>query len=138
MGEVTVRLKVNTQSTSNITVGNRIASPENIAYKVMMTRKTSRIVPTLSFVGSCADDISNDNDIFVDENGIVQSNTINYEEGTVFQIRLENKVANSVGVSSDVSLKVPMPSDVGFVVEALKESSNDFILDESEPNLWYI
>ena len=66
IGEINVKLKVLTQSTANIGFNDRYN-----ALEVLLANaddiKTSRLVPTLEWTGSCADNLQNDNDIYVKE-----------------------------------------------------------------------
>ena len=103
----------------------------------------SKIAPTLSFVGECSDNLTNTNDVFYDEDGLVDPTQVLYEEGTVFEIKLENSLCNTVGAfpqldengqaidRSVVSMKVPMTSSIGFMVEALIETNNTFEVDNT-------
>ena len=128
MGEITVRLKVNTQSTSNITFADRIASPEIYLTNSGDVTK-SRIVPTLGFTAGCVNDPSNSNDLFINDSQEVAS--FDHEEGVVFKIQLQDSVSNSVGLSNPVTMKVPMASDIGFMIEALVQSNTGYVVDPS-------
>jgi hypothetical protein len=120
IGEVSVKLKVITQSTANINIKDKLASPE-----VLLTNaddiKASRIVPTLEWRGSCADNLDNDNDIFV--KGNQKHSDIEYEEGSVFEVKLVNSVIDAVGGDDQYQFKVEMPYNIGFKVDALIENS---------------
>jgi len=142
IGELRARLKVFTQSTANISSSERLSSPE-----ILLTNESdvmvSKIAPTLSFAGECSDNLTNTNDVFYDEDGLVDPTQVLYEEGTVFEIKLENSICNTVGAfpqldengqtidRSVVSMKVPMTSSIGFMVEALIETNNTFEVDNT-------
>ena len=54
IGDVNVKLKVMTQSTANIGFSDRYSAPE-VLLANQDEIKTSRLVPTLEWTGSCAD-----------------------------------------------------------------------------------
>ena len=127
IGEVSVKLKVITQSTANINFNDKLNSPEVLLANADDI-KASRIVPTLEWRGSCADNLDNDNDIFV--KGNQKQSDIEYEEGSVFEVKLVNSVIDSVGGDDQYQFKVEMPYNIGFKVDSLIENSQgDYISD---------
>lgn len=132
IGEITVKLKVITQSTANIDFNDKLNAPE-----VLLTNsselKVSRLVPKLSWTGNCSDNLLNDNDIFVKGDTIISSSDLKYEEGTVFEIKLLSAIVGSVGSDSQFTMKVPMPYKIGFKIEALLDNATD--IDEVN-KLW--
>ena len=44
----------------------------------------SKIAPTLSFSGECSDNLTNTNDVFYNENGVVDPTQVLYEEGDLY------------------------------------------------------
>ena len=120
IGEVNFKLKVLTQSTANISFSDKLQAPEVLLVNSEEIR-VSRIVPTLSFTGGCADNIENNNDIFVKGNTILPANDVQYEEGTVFEIKLLDSVIESIGSDDVYRFKVEMPYNIGFKIEALVE-----------------
>lgn len=123
IGEINVKLKVLTQSTLNKNFSDLYSAPEVLLANADDI-KTSRIVPTLEWRGSCADNIENSNDIFVKGNQTLPANDVKYEEGSVFEIKLIDSVINSIGGSEIYKFKVEMPYNIGFKVDALKENTD--------------
>lgn len=122
IGDVNVKLKVMTQSTANINFSDRYSAPE-VLLANQDEIKTSRLVPTLEWTGSCADNLQNNNDIYVKGNTILPANDVEYEEGSVFEIKLVDSTTPSVGSDDVYEFKVPMPYNIGFKIDSLIENS---------------
>jgi len=131
IGEVTVKLKVMTQSTANIDFNDRYNSPE-VLLANQDEMKKSRIVPTLSWTGSCADNLQNENDIYVKGSTVLPANNVKYEEGSVFEIKLTDSQIPGVGTDNVYKFKVPMPYNIGFEIDALIESNDGQYTNDSE------
>lgn len=117
IGELNVKLKVITQSTSNITFTDKLNSPEVLVINAGEIKK-SRIVPTLSWDGRCENNTDNNNDIYVKGDTVVQAPDVS--EGTVFEVKLVDSELNSVGSGLPPSnAKVPMPYSIGFKIESM-------------------
>tara|TARA_B100001093_G_scaffold339651_1_gene324412 strand:- start:2752 stop:4974 length:2223 start_codon:yes stop_codon:yes gene_type:complete len=123
IGEVNVKLKVMTQSTANISFNDRYNSPEVLLANADDI-KTSRLVPTLEWTGSCADNLQNDNDIYVKGSTILPASDVKYEEGSVFEVKLVDSKTPSVGSDDVYEFKVPMPYNIGFKIDSLIENSD--------------
>lgn len=120
IGEIDVKLKVLTQSTSNITFSDRLSAPEVLLINSSELEK-SKIIPTLSFEGNCENNQSNDNDVYVKGNTVVQAPDA--EEGTVFEIKLLDSIIKTQGTNQDPdTFKVPMPYNLGFKVDSVTEN----------------
>ena len=120
IGEISVRLKVITQSTANINFNDKLSSPEVLLVNSGDITK-STIVPTLQWSGRCDDNKTNNNDIYVKGDTVVTSP--DSDEGSVFEIKLLTSTINSVGSTTPpVQLKIPMPYGVGFKIEAMTET----------------
>lgn len=117
IGEVTVRLKVITQSTANINFNDKLNAPEVLLANADDI-KSSKIVPKLSWTSECGDDLSNNNDIFV--KGNQKQSNVTYEEGSVFKVSLIESVLPVVGGTGEYTFKVPMQGEIGFKIEALE------------------
>ena len=114
-----------TQSTANINFNDKINSPE-----VLLANADDitacRIVPELTWGADCSDNIENDNDIFV--KGNQKQSDINYEDGTVFSIKLVTSVVSHVGTeqaNNVTNMYVNMPEDLGFKVDGLIRNAQD-------------
>ncbi len=131
IGEVSVKLKVITQSTANINFNDKLNSPEVLLANADIVRPV-RIIPTLAWTVDCEDNTDNDNDIFV--KGNQKQSNVTYEEGITFEINLINSGILPAGIpnASVFSKQISMTSDIGFKVEALVENAQgNFEVDQS-------
>lgn len=120
IGEISVRLKVITQSTANINFNDKLSSPEVLLVNSSELSK-STIIPTLEWQGRCDNNEDNDNDIYVKGNTVVTSPE--HEEGSVFEIKLLESSLPSIGSPTPPKQhKIPMPYNVGFKIESMTES----------------
>ena len=131
IGEVNVKLKVMTQSTANIGFNDRYNAPEVLLANADDI-KTSRLIPSLEWVGKCADDLENDNDIYVKGSNVLPSNDVEYEEGSVFEIKLVDSRTPSVGTDKVYEFKVPMPYNIGFKIDSLIENPDGSFENDAE------
>lgn len=119
IGEIDVKLKVLTQSTSNITFTDKLSSPEVLVTNASQVSK-SKIVPTLTFEGDCENNTDNDNDVYIKGSTVVQP--LDSEEGTVFAIKLQESILSHSGTTNPPETKkIPMPYNIGFKIDSVTE-----------------